>query len=237
MRCSATPPTTVDRAARGAAREPAGGEQRAADLRAACRDEAPVDAGAYAEINAAVRAALPADAALAGDSSQVTYFGSVHYFDVPAPRRFCYRPGFATLGYGLPAGLGAAIGATRRTGRRPARRRGTDVLRAGTGDLVEQRLSVPVIVVDSGGYQEIQDQEAARGTSRRSASSCARPTSRRWPSRWARNGVAHHLERRPARTCRRPRWTPTARPSSTSTSAERTTTPWTSPSSSSISSP
>ena len=28
----------------------------------------------------------------------------------PAPRRFCYTPGFATLGYGLPAGLGAAIG-------------------------------------------------------------------------------------------------------------------------------
>ena len=94
--------------------KPAGGEQRAADLRAACRDEAAVDAGPYAEINAAVRAALPADAALAGDSSQVTYFGSVHYFDLPAPRRFCYCPGFATLGYGLPAGLGAAIG---RTGR------------------------------------------------------------------------------------------------------------------------
>ena len=29
--------------------------------------------------------------------------------------------------------------------------------------LVEQRLPVPVIVVDNGGYQEIKDQEAARG--------------------------------------------------------------------------
>jgi acetolactate synthase-1/2/3 large subunit len=29
--------------------------------------------------------------------------------------------------------------------------------------LVEQGLSVPVIVVDSGGFREIQDQEAARG--------------------------------------------------------------------------
>jgi thiamine pyrophosphate-dependent acetolactate synthase large subunit-like protein len=29
--------------------------------------------------------------------------------------------------------------------------------------LVEQRLPVPVIVVDNGGYQEIRDQEAARG--------------------------------------------------------------------------
>ena len=84
--------------------------ERVATLRAACREEAAKDAGPYAEINAAVRAALPADGVLTGDSSQVTYFGSVHFFDMPAPRRFCYSPGFATLGYGLPAGVGAAIG-------------------------------------------------------------------------------------------------------------------------------
>ena len=33
----------------------------------------------------------------------------MHFFDLPAPRRFCYTPGFATLGYGLPAGVGASI--------------------------------------------------------------------------------------------------------------------------------
>ena len=143
--------------------KPAGGEQRAADLRTACRDEAAVDAGPYAEINAAVRAALPPDAALAGDSSQVTYFGSVHYFDLPAPRRFCYCPGFATLGYGLPAGLGAAIG---RPDAPVAVLLGDGALMFSVQELttlVEQGLSVPVIVVDSGGYREIQDQEAARG--------------------------------------------------------------------------
>ncbi len=43
-----------------------------------------------------MRAALPADGVLTGDSSQVAYFGSVHFFDMPAPRRFCYSPGFAT---------------------------------------------------------------------------------------------------------------------------------------------
>ena len=108
--------------------------ERAAALRAACREEAAKDVGPYAEINAAVRAALPADGVLTGDSSQVTYFGSVHFFDMPAPRRFCYSPGFATLGYGLPAGVGAAIGTARDTGRGAARRRRADVLRAGTHD-------------------------------------------------------------------------------------------------------
>jgi thiamine pyrophosphate-dependent acetolactate synthase large subunit-like protein len=142
---------------------PAGASERAATLRAACRAEAMADAGPYAEINAAVRAALPADAVLTGDSSQVTYFGSVHFFDLPAPRRFCYSPGYATLGYGLPAGLGAAIG---RPGTAVAVLLGDGALMFSVQELVtlvEQRLSVPVIVVDNGGYQEIRDQEAARG--------------------------------------------------------------------------
>jgi acetolactate synthase I/II/III large subunit len=139
------------------------GLERAATLRTVCREEAMADAGPYAEINAAVRAALPADAVLCGDSSQVTYFGSVHFFDVPAPRRFCYSPGYATLGYGLPAGLGAAIG---RPGTPVAVLLGDGALMFSVQELVtltEQRLPVPVIVVDNGGYQEIRDQEAARG--------------------------------------------------------------------------
>lgn len=136
---------------------------RATALRAVCRDEAAKDAGPYAEINAAVRAALPVDTVLTGDSSQVTYFGSVHFFDLPAPRRFCYSPGYATLGYGLPAGLGAAIG---RPEAAVAVLLGDGALMFSVQELitlVEQRLPVPVIVVDNGGYQEIRDQEAARG--------------------------------------------------------------------------
>ncbi len=136
---------------------------RAAALRAACREEAAGDAGQYAEINAAVRAALPVDGVLTGDSSQVTYFGSVHFFDMPAPRRFCYSPGFATLGYGLPAGVGAAIG---RPDAPVAVLVGDGALMFSVQELVtlaELRLPVPVIVVDNGGYQEIRDQEAVRG--------------------------------------------------------------------------
>ncbi|HET7666180.1 MAG TPA: thiamine pyrophosphate-binding protein [Mycobacterium sp.] len=137
--------------------------ERAATLRAACQNEAAKDAGPYAEINAAVRAALPTDGVLTGDSSQVTYFGSVHFFDMPAPRRFCYSPGFATLGYGLPAGVGAAIG---RPGTPVAVLLGDGALMFSVQELVtltELRLPVPVIVVDNGGYREIRDQEAARG--------------------------------------------------------------------------
>lgn len=139
------------------------GAERADTLRAACRDEAARDAGPYEEINAAVRAALPADGVLTGDSSQVTYFGSVHFFDMPAPRRFCYSPGYATLGYGLPAALGAALG---RPGRPVAALLGDGALMFSVQELMalaELAIPVPVVVVDNGGYREIRDQEAARG--------------------------------------------------------------------------
>jgi thiamine pyrophosphate-dependent acetolactate synthase large subunit-like protein len=139
------------------------GADRAARLRAACRDEAGREAGPYAEINAAVRAALPADGVLTGDSSQVTYLGSVHFFDMPVPRRFCYTPGYATLGYGLPAALGAA---TALPGTPVAVLLGDGAVMFSVQELMtlaELALPVPVVVVDNGGYQEIRDQETARG--------------------------------------------------------------------------
>lgn len=142
---------------------PRDGTRRAADLRAACRAEARADAGVNEEVNTAVRAALPPDAVLAGDSSQVTYFGSVHFFDLPAPRLFCYTPGFATLGYGLPAAVGASLA---RPGRPVAVLLGDGALMFSLQELAtltELRLPVPVVVVDNGGYREIRDQQAARG--------------------------------------------------------------------------
>jgi thiamine pyrophosphate-dependent acetolactate synthase large subunit-like protein len=137
-------------------------QRRANELRTACRHEARTDAGIYEEINAAVRAALPTDGVLAGDSSQVTYLGSVHFFDLPAPRRFCYTPGYATLGYGLPAAIGAAL----------ARPEAPVAALVGDGAFmfcvqelataVDLRLPLPIVVVDNGGYREIRDQQASR---------------------------------------------------------------------------
>ena len=139
------------------------GSARTGELRDACRAEAREGAGTHEEINAAVRAALPADAVLAGDSSQVTYLGSVHFFDVPAPRRFCYTPGYATLGYGLPAAIGASL----------ARPQAPVAVLLGDGAFmfsvqelataVDLRLPLPIVVVDNGGYREIRDQQETRG--------------------------------------------------------------------------
>jgi thiamine pyrophosphate-dependent acetolactate synthase large subunit-like protein len=132
-------------------------------IRAAITAEADRDAGPWAEIQQVLRDALPADVVVAGDSSQVTYYGTVHYWPFGPANRLLYPTGYATLGYGLPA----AIGAMTADPRRPV------VALVGDGAAMfsiqelltatEQRLPLPVVVVDNGGYGEIREQMLDRG--------------------------------------------------------------------------
>jgi acetolactate synthase-1/2/3 large subunit len=98
-----------------------------------------------------------------GDSSQVTYLGAAHFFDTGAPGEFLYMAGFATLGSGLPAAIGATLADPDRA---VAVLLGDGALMFSVQELVtavEQRLPLPVVVVDNAGYAEIKDQQARRG--------------------------------------------------------------------------
>ena len=55
--------------------------------------------------------ALGNDGILAGDSTQAAYYGAVHFLPMDARRRFIYPTGYATLGYALPAAIGAKLAA------------------------------------------------------------------------------------------------------------------------------
>jgi acetolactate synthase-1/2/3 large subunit len=135
----------------------------AADLRAAATAEAMIDGGDWNELNTALRTALPADTIIAGDSSQVTYYGTTHFFPQDLPASLLYMPRSATLGYALPAAIGAKLAAPQR----PV------VALLGDGAFmfcvqelvtaVEQRLSIAIVVVNNGGYREIKEQQAQRG--------------------------------------------------------------------------
>ena len=108
-------------------------------------------------------AALPADAIVTTDSSQIAYWGLLNSLRVATPNSTPYMASYATLGYGLPAAIGARIAAPQR----PA------LVVTGDGALmfsvnecitvVEQGLDVTVIVVDNGGYAEIKQNEADAG--------------------------------------------------------------------------
>ncbi|HZY31743.1 MAG TPA: thiamine pyrophosphate-binding protein, partial [Candidatus Methylomirabilis sp.] len=55
-----------------------------------------------------LRAALPGDAIVANDSTVATYW-TRRYFDVREPRTFLWPMGSGTIGFGLPAAIGAKI--------------------------------------------------------------------------------------------------------------------------------
>jgi 5-guanidino-2-oxopentanoate decarboxylase len=60
-------------------------------------------------------AALPADAFISTDMTQLAYTGN-YAFASRAPRSWLHPTGYGTLGYGLPAGIGAKFGAPERPG-------------------------------------------------------------------------------------------------------------------------
>lgn len=144
----------------------ADGASRAAAARAEIHRAALVDGEPWREVQEVLRSVLPADVIVAGDSSQVTYYGTVHFWPMEAPGQFLYPLGYATLGYGLPAGIGAKLGNPERA----------VVVLVGDGafmftasELVtaaEQRLPIPVVVMNNHGFGEIADQMDGRGIAR-----------------------------------------------------------------------
>lgn len=67
-----------------------------------------------AELNEAIMNAVPADTIIGGDSSQVTCRGSTTFFRAQQPNSLLYMGTYATLGYGLPASIGAKLAAPAR---------------------------------------------------------------------------------------------------------------------------
>jgi acetolactate synthase-1/2/3 large subunit len=135
---------------------------RSERLRSAIDAEADQAGKPWAAIQSALSQALPADVVVAGDSSQVTYYGTVHSWRFTPANRLLYPTGYATLGYGIPAAVGAKVAQPERpvialVGDGAAMFSIQELMTA-----VEQRLPLPVVVVDNGGYAEIREQMVER---------------------------------------------------------------------------
>lgn len=133
----------------------ADGTARAAMLRKTALDTVPDAHKRHGRILDHVASVLP-DVIIVGDSTQPVYGGNLTY-DAPAPRSwFNSATGYGTLGYGLPAALGAQIA-------RPDR---PVVALVGDGGLlftiselavgVELNLPVPIVLWNNQGYGEIK---------------------------------------------------------------------------------
>lgn len=142
------------------------GARRVADLSTAVREEATADAGQDAALCHAIGAVLPDNAIVTGDSSQVCYYGAVHLVPLQRPRRFLYMPGYATLGYALPAAIGGALADP---GAPVTAFVGDGAFMFSVQELmtaVEQRLPMAIVLIDNGGYREIRDGMDAAGIER-----------------------------------------------------------------------
>nr|WP_272955430.1 thiamine pyrophosphate-dependent enzyme [Pedococcus badiiscoriae] len=136
---------------------------RATTLRGQIDAEAAQSGAAWEPIQRSLAAALPADSVVAGDSSQVTYYGTVHTWPFTPANRLLYPTGYATLGYGLPAAIGAKVAAPDRS---VVALFGDGAAMFSIQELItatEQGLAIPVVIVDNGGYAEIREQMVDRG--------------------------------------------------------------------------
>ncbi|WP_026555841.1 thiamine pyrophosphate-binding protein [Arthrobacter sp. 35W] len=141
----------------------AAAEADVSDLKASLQAEAREMSPVLARINEILASVLPKDTVIGGDSSQITYFGTASFFPMDSAHQLLYTPCYATLGYGLPASIGAKVAAPDR----PV------VCLLGDGALmfavqefitaVEQRVDLPIICVNNGGYGEIKANMADRG--------------------------------------------------------------------------
>lgn len=147
----------------GHPRDYAGAVGAVSQARAAVRAES----AELSEVNTAlaesIAAALPANAIVATDSSQIAYWGLLNTLRVSEPNSTPYMATYATLGYGLPAALGARIAAPTRPAFAVV---GDGALMFSMNEfitVVEQRVDLTVIVVDNGGYAEIKQNEIDAG--------------------------------------------------------------------------
>jgi acetolactate synthase-1/2/3 large subunit len=106
---------------------------------------------------AALEAALPSTATVVGDLAMACYYGVARTLRMRPPGRFLYPSGLGTLGYALPAAVGAAL----------AEPPGPVVAWCGDGGLMftvaelaaaaQLRLALPVIVTVNHGWGQIRN--------------------------------------------------------------------------------
>ncbi|MFH8624429.1 thiamine pyrophosphate-dependent enzyme [Streptomyces vietnamensis] len=132
-------------------------------LRAARDDETRTRDARWLPYLHAVRRVLAEDAVLTSDSAQCCYYGALPHLLLGPEGRYLHPTGFGTLGYALPAAIGAK---TAYPERQVVALSGDGGLQFSVQELAtaaQLRLPLPVVVFDNGGYGEIREEMAARG--------------------------------------------------------------------------
>ncbi|MBU3671413.1 MAG: 5-guanidino-2-oxopentanoate decarboxylase [Sinobacteraceae bacterium] len=111
---------------------------------------------------AAIRAALPVDALVFSDMTQIAYLGN-YAFECDEPRLWHHPSGYGTLGFALPAALGARVAYADRAIVALAGDYGFQFTVQELGTAVELGRSLPIIVWNNSALGQIRDDMAASG--------------------------------------------------------------------------
>jgi 5-guanidino-2-oxopentanoate decarboxylase len=117
---------------------------------------------ACARLLAAVRAAIPEDAAVFTDMTQVAYLGN-YSFPTDRPGTWFHPSGYGTLGYALPAAIGARVAEPARPVLALAGDFGFQFTSQDLATAVELQLSLPVVIWNNGALGQIRDDMIAAG--------------------------------------------------------------------------
>jgi len=132
-------------------------------MRASLDAAALVTGAPFAPFHEALSKAIPPETIIAGDSAQVSYFGTASQWTSLRPGQFVYPAGFATLGYAIPAAIGASLAAPQTPVVVVAGDGGTMFTIQEFATAVDLRLPLPVVVFNNSGFQEIREGMEARG--------------------------------------------------------------------------
>ncbi|MGD6755764.1 5-guanidino-2-oxopentanoate decarboxylase [Streptomyces sp. BH105] len=111
----------------------------------------------------AIRGALDPDAVVTSDSAQCCYYGALPHLTLGPDARYLHPTGFGTLGYALPAAIGAKAACPDRQVVALSGDGGLQfsIQELATAAALQQPLAV--VVFDNSGYGEIRDEMQARG--------------------------------------------------------------------------
>jgi thiamine pyrophosphate-dependent acetolactate synthase large subunit-like protein len=144
-------------------RDRVAGAERAHEARSRLAGEVEAKAAGMLQVVGSIQRCLDDDTIVVCDNSMLCYYGVIPALRLKTPRTCLNPTGYATLGYALPAGIGAKLA-------QPERR---VVVVTGDGGLmftlselataVEERLQLAIVVANNHGYGEIRAQMATRG--------------------------------------------------------------------------
>ncbi|WP_408896052.1 5-guanidino-2-oxopentanoate decarboxylase [Nocardioides sp. R1-1] len=125
--------------------------------------DAQAEGAEWLDVVAALAAAVPRDVVMATDNAMACYLGTLAGLATHTPASYLFPTGFGTLGFGLPAGIGAKVGNPDRPVVAMLGDGGVMFTVAELATAAELGIALPVVVVDNSGYGEIRNEMAERG--------------------------------------------------------------------------